>query len=556
MEPPPLAHPQPLRTRGRPQSQPIESQIENLHNQLNMTGSPGLGSTFLSAASTPSPPPGSSTSPRNMLPDPLRANPINSRASTFPLASTMPLSPPSTVTSPYGNLISPQSKPYLPTLTPLPLSPLMLKPSTKPPLSLDPPNPTTRENFSPKSAPGVFVADFAVSDHSRDSSTGVRRPPSHSASASLTMTGQPQTGRTIKRRSPSQPHLPTYLLSGNSPPVPPTIPLRISSIPMNNKPRKLSLPVHRSTSTLKQDRPYSEEKENYASPQISGSTTPRRISPSLQTNKELPSPPLSQEEELRTREKVRANSPKEAPDITSSRDRTSTDVSTRRQDQQWSVLGVLHPGIAELPASPSVQDMNNHSQPSSVQVSSTLHYPHHTPDIQALTAATAASTPKSQPFPTSQPFPSSFPILSTQIPTGKLEDVITPTPPLKDAIHAKKRGASAEYEALSTTGPPHPGGDIAQQLPSVQARLHAPLHHDEHSRFESGDRPGGKAKNRAKNKPRQVQEQHGRAVELSKTQREKERKKRSKARVVMEHVDVIKDEFWEKRPWILSGKTY
>lgn len=41
---------------------------------------------------------------------------------------------------------------------------------------------------------------------------------------------------------------------------------------------------------------------------------------------------------------------------------------------------------------------------------------------------------------------------------------------------------------------------------------------------------------------------------LSRTQAEKLRKTRTKASVVVEHVDIIKDEFWEKRPWILSGK--
>jgi tRNA(His) guanylyltransferase len=40
----------------------------------------------------------------------------------------------------------------------------------------------------------------------------------------------------------------------------------------------------------------------------------------------------------------------------------------------------------------------------------------------------------------------------------------------------------------------------------------------------------------------------------SKTQAEKLRKARAKARVVVEHVDIIQDEFWDKRPWILSGK--
>lgn len=47
----------------------------------------------------------------------------------------------------------------------------------------------------------------------------------------------------------------------------------------------------------------------------------------------------------------------------------------------------------------------------------------------------------------------------------------------------------------------------------------------------------------------------GRPVQMSRTQKEKDRKKRSKAKIVVAHVDLIKDEFWEKRPWILSGKA-
>ncbi|KAG5948591.1 transcriptional activator [Claviceps sorghi] len=43
-------------------------------------------------------------------------------------------------------------------------------------------------------------------------------------------------------------------------------------------------------------------------------------------------------------------------------------------------------------------------------------------------------------------------------------------------------------------------------------------------------------------------------VQQSKSQLEKDRKKRAKARVVVEHMDIIKDEFWDRRPWILSNK--
>ena len=43
-------------------------------------------------------------------------------------------------------------------------------------------------------------------------------------------------------------------------------------------------------------------------------------------------------------------------------------------------------------------------------------------------------------------------------------------------------------------------------------------------------------------------------VVMSKTQLEKERKKKMKAEIVVEHVDLIQDAFWEARPYILAGK--
>ena len=41
---------------------------------------------------------------------------------------------------------------------------------------------------------------------------------------------------------------------------------------------------------------------------------------------------------------------------------------------------------------------------------------------------------------------------------------------------------------------------------------------------------------------------------VSKTQQEKLRKAKAKATVVVSHMDIIKDDFWNQRPWILSGK--
>ncbi len=42
--------------------------------------------------------------------------------------------------------------------------------------------------------------------------------------------------------------------------------------------------------------------------------------------------------------------------------------------------------------------------------------------------------------------------------------------------------------------------------------------------------------------------------ELSITQKEKADKARRKAIVVVKHIDIIKDDFWERRPWIVTGK--
>ncbi|KZF22032.1 tRNAHis guanylyltransferase [Xylona heveae TC161] len=48
--------------------------------------------------------------------------------------------------------------------------------------------------------------------------------------------------------------------------------------------------------------------------------------------------------------------------------------------------------------------------------------------------------------------------------------------------------------------------------------------------------------------------ERGISAQLSKTQQEKERKRREKARITVQHIDIIKDEFWQRRPWLLSNK--
>ncbi|KAH7321277.1 putative tRNAHis guanylyltransferase [Stachybotrys elegans] len=43
-------------------------------------------------------------------------------------------------------------------------------------------------------------------------------------------------------------------------------------------------------------------------------------------------------------------------------------------------------------------------------------------------------------------------------------------------------------------------------------------------------------------------------VQQSKSQSEGDKKRRAKAKIVVQHLDIIKDDFWNRRPWILSNK--
>ncbi|KEY66525.1 hypothetical protein S7711_04851 [Stachybotrys chartarum IBT 7711] len=43
-------------------------------------------------------------------------------------------------------------------------------------------------------------------------------------------------------------------------------------------------------------------------------------------------------------------------------------------------------------------------------------------------------------------------------------------------------------------------------------------------------------------------------VKQSKSQTENDKKRRAKAKILVTHIDIIKDDFWDRRPWILSNK--
>ncbi|KAI1342824.1 Thg1 C terminal domain-containing protein [Xylariaceae sp. FL0016] len=51
-----------------------------------------------------------------------------------------------------------------------------------------------------------------------------------------------------------------------------------------------------------------------------------------------------------------------------------------------------------------------------------------------------------------------------------------------------------------------------------------------------------------------AEDEQGQPAKQSKTQEEKDKKSRRKAHVVVEHLDIIKDDFWDRRPWLLSSK--
>jgi hypothetical protein len=212
---------------------------------------------------------------------------------------------------------------------------------------------------------------------------------------------------------------------------------------------------------------------------------------------------MTTEEEIRTREKVVSSSLQQEWSMyatTSDRPipQRRTSDSDNRRGQVWAENDLDHPGIAELPAT-STKPRATPSRLNSTPTSATLKSPYQIPDMKALPAG-----PKSQPYPTTQPF------ASTNI-----------TPPLKDSIIPKSKSAAKASQSDS-------------KVPESKGKQ---------TEAESGSWAAA------------TQSNEGRPIQLSRTQKDKERKKRSKAAVLMEHVDIIKDEFWEKRPWILSGKT-
>ena len=43
-------------------------------------------------------------------------------------------------------------------------------------------------------------------------------------------------------------------------------------------------------------------------------------------------------------------------------------------------------------------------------------------------------------------------------------------------------------------------------------------------------------------------------AQRTKRQMDRDMKRKAKAHIVVEHLDIIKEDFWNRRPWILSNK--
>lgn len=327
------------------------------------------------------------------------------------------------------------------------------------------------------------------------------KPISHSASASLSTYPAKQTlYRPYPKRSPSLSVLESGLGSLHMQ-GPPQIPLRISSIPPNQSPRKLSLPTQKSYSLLRQE---AGEQAATAPNSAAANTSsyrgnraeqrPRTPPQQLMTMKELPSPPTADYDEGGVRGMVMGSEPQiwsQSPPPPPTRG--SAESATSRGHGEMESL-IVNPVIPPSPPQPSsTHTPSTHSHPRSAY-----------------------------------------------------------------AAHTHSRTSSSSYSSFPA--PPH----SAPMRPNVEhfaafdwsaspgAAAHA---------YEAPPEIPRKAEERRSKKAKKVMgiedgyQGQGRPVPLSRTQKEKERKKRGRARVVVEHVDIIGERFWERRPWILSGRA-
>ncbi|KAF2638245.1 Thg1-domain-containing protein [Massarina eburnea CBS 473.64] len=501
--PPPLSHPQPKRAIARPMSQPLERTQPSVLRDSPLSGASdpviSRGPTFLSTSTTPSPPP----SPQSMS------------VSAFPPLATdkFSLAYPQNFFQGSHAANGSATRHQLAQLTPVPLPPVTLKPSTRPPPSLNPPNSATYTNFSqPSPNPSGPIPD-SIPTCTSSTSKHAKKPIAHSASPSFSRpftTAASSSTKPTPKRSPSM-----SILNF----APPQIPLRISSIPVNAAPRKLSLPAHKSHSMFK-----AEEKENAGVSALilgrdpirdndRGPKTPPQPLPSM---KEMPSPP--DDWAAYTRGAVMGCVPQEwsaSPTREHMRIGADNEMVTEPNPEDVNIEGMIVNPVIPMSPPPRSARRRTCSQ-------SRMH-----------------STPPSSYF---------------QVPVS---------PPPNGIDTPRNRGGFTNFDWASTaTSTPshahsksygHPGG----------LHSHPPLSPPSLPPTQSSKTKTKSKKDKIKTKVKSQMEEDGgwaagtdgRPAQMSRTQKDKDRKKRTKARVVIDHVDIIKDGFWERRPWILSGRA-
>ncbi|CAN9364193.1 unnamed protein product [Alternaria alternata] len=456
---PPIAQPTPKRASSHRASQSIERAIPYLPDQKELMESPELCSrpTFLSTTSTPSPPPSPPNISRSAFPNPLRSNPIRSE-------NNSPMPAPTLIDA-FASISA------------------NIKAKQQATSVIESTKSNNTHQFLTGDTTGRFPRRF-----------------SHSwLSSSYQCSGQPWILALCISFFDDVIPTPGETLSAQTTITKPAFAADIFCVIQYTCTTETAIYT---IAYIEHSCQHFDEKESVVSPRDTTSTPPRKVSPPIQKNKALPSPPMSAEEEMRTREKVKGNSPQQewnryaiaSTNRTESPQRRTSD-SDNRGGHVWGQGNVSHPGIAELHA----VSTPTHSAPTSAS----LQYPHSSPDIHTLLSSTTSTGSSSQNYATSHPLPSSRPS------TGRNKDVNRPNPSKSNSSKTKP--------------------DKGKQLQP-----------------ETGSRA-------VVANPQQTNE--GRPVHMSRTQKDKDRKKRSKATVLMEHVDIIKDEFWEKRPWILSGKT-
>ncbi|KAF2677784.1 Thg1-domain-containing protein [Lentithecium fluviatile CBS 122367] len=525
---------------------------------------------------------------RDFFPTSTQSSPTFSKtkqSSTPPLSQPKPKRIARPMSQPLGRSTYPDLLRDSPTNTlstaSTPRGPTFLSTSTTPSPPPSPPSIATTRN-----GPGP------IPQRTTSTTTRPSKPVSHSAHASLSTTRPTTAAASTKKPTPKRSPSMSVLDF-----APPQIPLRISSIPLNAQPRKLSLPSQKSYSMLKAEEKEKEKENAILHSTINGlqGGTGQRKSPPphLKTMKELPSPPI---DDVATRHAVMGSSPPQwstsppPPPTRHSHSHSHSHFQSQSQPDATTamdkfIVNPVIPSTSPLPPPRSRQRGCSHSRLNSAPLPSTtsgaafMALGSHPPTVgnsntYSTANASAYDSEKDRErekrerddrirfahFDWSPTLLSPLnPFDGDQTPAepgsgsgSNSTDVHAISPPGLGLTHAmsspKPKPKPQLLDATSTTSttplvtanpsrPTKPRPKDTSQKGKSKSK--APLEDGHWAAPTKSDEGGGA----------------GRSTPMSKTQREKDKKKRLKAKVVVEHVDLIKDGFWERRPWILSGRV-